>query len=180
MKKIFFLSVIMSITMAAFSQTKSTVSRSVITFKIKNMGINVSGSIAGLQADLQFNQADLPSSIINAAVDVNTLSTGNDSRDEHLKSKDFFDVARFPKIAIKSVSFKHKSGNSYSGLFNLIIKDKTKQVEIPFTYNETGTSATFTGSFKINRLDFGIGGNSLILSNDVAVNVEVETLVSIK
>jgi len=144
------------------------------------MGISVSGTISGLAGDFQFNPADPASSLINASADANTINTDNNSRDEHLKSSDFFDVARYPKITLKSVSINHKGGNSYSGIFNLTMKDKTKQVEIPFTYSETANSATFKGSFKINRLDFGVGGNSLILSNDVAVNVEVETLVSIK
>lgn len=138
------------------------------------MGINVSGSMSGLQADLQFNQASLASNVINASVDANTINTDNDSRDEHLKSADFFDVARYPKITLKSVSLRHKSGNNYSGTFNLEIKNKTKQIEIPFIYTETGNSATFKGSFKINRLDFGIGDSSLILSNEATVSIEAE------
>jgi len=176
MKKTFFLQIIILTTLSAFSQTNSTVLHSAVTFQIKNMGISVSGSFAGLQADIKFNQADLTSGVINATVDATTINSGNDSRDEHLKSIDFFDVAHYPKISLRSVSFKHKSGNNYSGLFNLVIRDKTKQIEIPFTYNETATSATFKGSFKINRLDYGIGGSSLILSNEVTVNIESEMI----
>ena len=75
---------------------------------------------------------------------------------------------------MKSVSFKHKSGNKYAGQFNLTIKNKTKTFEVPFTYTETGNTAVITGGFKLNRLDFDIGDSSLVLSNDVAVNIEAE------
>jgi polyisoprenoid-binding protein YceI len=138
------------------------------------MGIGTGGSISGLQADIKFNPNDLALSTIESSVETNTLNTDNDSRDEHVKSVDFFDVARYPKITLKSVSFKHKSGANYSGMFNLSIKDKTKPIEIRFTYTEKEGIQKFEGSFKINRLDYGIGGTSLVLSDEVIVSVEVE------
>jgi len=141
------------------------------------MGIGVSGTVGGLLADVQFNPANLASSTISASVDANTINTDNSSRDEHLKGEDFFDVSHFPKIAMKSVSFKHKSGNNYSGLFNLTIKGKTKQVEIPFSFIQKGSTGTFKGGFKMNRLDFGIGDSSLVLSDDVTVSIEADVSV---
>ncbi len=138
------------------------------------MGIGVSGSIGGLLVNVQFNAANLASSTIDASVDVNTINTDNSSRDDHLKSDEFFDAARYPKIGIKSVSFKHKSGNNYTGRFNLTIKGKTKLMEIPFTITEKGNTLAFKSSFKLNRLDYGIGESSMILSDDVTVNIDAE------
>ena len=152
----------------------NTVTRSAITFQTKNMGIGVSGIIGGLQANVQFNAATLASSSIEASVDVNTINTDNSSRDDHLKSDEFFDIAHYPKITIKSVSFKHKSGSNYTGVFNLTIKGKTKQVEIPFTITEKGNELAFKSSFKLNRLDYGIGESSMVLSDNVIVNIDAE------
>jgi polyisoprenoid-binding protein YceI len=152
----------------------NTVTRSVITFQTKNMGIGVSGAISGLQANVQFNAANLASSTIEASVDANTINTDNSSRDDHLKSDEFFDVAHYPKITIKSVSFKHKSAGNYTGIFNLAIKGKTKQVEIPFTIAQKGNALEFKSSFKLNRLDYGIGESSMVLSDDVTVNIDAE------
>lgn len=152
----------------------NTVIRSVITFQTKNMGIGVSGSIGGLQANVQFSAANLASSAIEASVDVNTINTDNSSRDDHLKGEDFFDVSHYPKVAMKSVSFKHKSGNNYTGQFNLTIKGKTKLLEIPFTITEKGNTQAFKSSFKLNRLDFGVGESSMILSDEVTVNIDAE------
>ncbi|MGZ3932792.1 MAG: YceI family protein [Bacteroidia bacterium] len=148
--------------------------RSSITFEIKNLGITTGGSIGGLSAKVNFNPANLGISTLEASVDVKTINTDNDSRDEHLRSEDFFDVARYPKISLKSVAFKHKSGNNYTGTFTLTIKDKLKQVEIPFTFLDKGNSVEFKGTFKINRLDFGVGGSSMVLSDNVNITIDCE------
>lgn len=158
----------------AFRYVNSTVTRSAITFKTRNMGIGVSGTIGGLQANVHFNQADLATSTIEASVDAATINTDNSSRDEHLHGEDFFDVAHYPKITLKSVSIRHRSGNNYTGQFNLTIKAKTKPVEIPFTCTQTGAVTTFKGSFKLNRLDYGVGTSSLVLSDEVTINIDAE------
>jgi polyisoprenoid-binding protein YceI len=157
----------------AWSQTKITVARSTIKFQIKNLGIKTGGSISGLDANIVFDPNKLDSSLIEASVDVNTINTDNDTRDKHLKSDEFFDAPHYPKITMKSVTIKHKSGNNYIGQFTVTIKNKTKTFDVPFTYTDNGSTATITGGFKLNRLDFGVGENSLVMSNDVSVSIEV-------
>jgi len=161
-------------TCTGFTSTKPA-TRWSITFQAKNMGITVDGSVTGLQADIQFNPVGLAASSIQASVDANTINTDNSSRDEHLKSSDFFDVVHYPKITVKSVSFKHKSGNNYIGKFSLTIKNKTKMLDIPFSVTDKEGVASFKGTFRINRLDFGIGDSSLVLSDEVTVNIIAET-----
>jgi len=172
MKKFLLPILLIALSTTAFTYLNSTVTKAAITFKTKNMGIGVDGTINGLQADVHFNPADPAASIITASVDANTINTDNSSRDEHLHGEDFFDVAHYPKITIKSVSFKHRSGNNYTGQFNLTIKGKTKLIDIPFTYTQSGNESAFKGSFKINRLDYGIGSSSLVLADEVTVNVD--------
>jgi polyisoprenoid-binding protein YceI len=153
---------------------QSVVTRSAITFEIKNLGISTGGSISGLLADVHFTPANLNSSTLEASVDVNTINTDNSSRDEHLRSEDFFDVLHYPKIALKSIAFKHKGGNNYIGTFTLTIKGKSKQIEIPFTYLDKENAFEFKGAFKINRVDFGVGSKSMILADEVTVNIDCE------
>jgi polyisoprenoid-binding protein YceI len=159
---------------AGFVLQKSVVRRSAITFQVKNLGISSTGTIDGLQADVRFNPANLSSSLIESSVDVNTINTTNADRDDHLKSDAFFDAAHYPKITMKSVSLKHRSGNNYTGEFDLTIKGKVKTIEIPFSCIQKGNSIAFKSSFKLNRLDFGVGESSMILSNDVTVNIDAE------
>ncbi|QEM06976.1 YceI family protein [Mucilaginibacter rubeus] len=170
-KKIYIVVLLIFATAAGFAQT---VSKSDISFKIKNLGFNVGGTFGGLQADIKFKPNDLEGSSIEASVLSNTVNTDNESRDKHLKSEDYFDVIKYPKITLKSVSFKRKSGSNYIGNFNVTIRDKTKLIEVPFTYTESGNTAQLKGSFMILRTDFGIGGKNLILSNEANVSVEAE------
>lgn len=157
---------------AASAQTK--VNKASIKFQLKNLGVNTGGTFTALQATIQFNPDKLDASTIEAILDANSVNTDNDLRDSHLRSDEFFDVAKYPKITMRSVSFKHKSGDSYTGQFNLTIKDKTKTFEVPFTYTATDNTASFKGGLKLNRLDFGIGSKSLVMGNDVSVSIEVE------
>jgi polyisoprenoid-binding protein YceI len=157
------------------SAQKVVILKNTIKFQLKNLGINTGGSISGLQASMIFNPDNLAASSIEAVLDANTVNTDNDLRDSHLRGEEYFDVAKYPAITMKSVSLKHKSGDKYTGQFNLTIKDKTKTYEVPFTYTtDPSNTATFKGGLKINRLDFGIGGKSLVMGNEVSVSIEVQ------
>lgn len=160
----------------SYAQVKpQTVTKSSVTFHIKNLGITVNGLFAGFKGDIKFDPANLAASTIEASVETNTIDTDNGTRNDHLKSDSYFDVARYPTITMKSTSFKHKIGNSYTGTFNLTIKDITKTVEIPFTYTETGNTASFKGNFQVERSDYGVGGKSLVMSDDVKVDIDIAT-----
>lgn len=158
-----------------YAQTTQKVTKSSVTFQIKNMGINTTGTFSGLDADIVFDPANPGASHLNASVDATTVNSDNSMRDNHLKSEDYFEVAKYPKITLKSVSINHKSGSNYTGVFDVTIKDKTKQLEMPFTYTESGNSAEFKGTLKIVRTDFGVGGSSMILSKEAFVTIDVQT-----
>jgi polyisoprenoid-binding protein YceI len=138
------------------------------------MGINTGGSFSGLKADIKFDPAHLDASTIEASIDTKTINTDNENRDHHLKSDSYFDAEKYPEITMKSISFKHKSGDSYTGVFNLTIKHKTNSVEVPFIYSENGNTASFKGTLRIKRTDYGVGGKSLVMSNDVTITINVD------
>jgi polyisoprenoid-binding protein YceI len=175
MKKVLVLMMAAMMAAGVLAQSKHVVTQSSLTFKIKNLGFDTGGSINGLVADISFDKDKPESSAIAASADVNTINTDNEMRDKHLKSEDYFDALRYPKISMRSVAIKHRSGNNYVATFNVTIKDKTKTVDVPFTYVVTGAIAHFKGSFKIQRSDFGIGSKGLTLGNDVTVEIDVET-----
>jgi polyisoprenoid-binding protein YceI len=160
---------------STFAQVKHTITKSTITFQIKNMGFNTSGNVGGVQATIMFDPEKLDASSIEASADAATINTDNNMRDEHLKGDSYFDATKYPKITMKSVSLKHKGGNNYTGQFSVTIKDKTKRLDMPFTYTDNGGTADFNGTLKLKRSDFGIGGGSLVMSDDVKVTIDVET-----
>lgn len=176
MKKIYPFLIIILFATASFAQVKQqTVTKSAVTFHIKNLGITVDGIIAGFKGDIKFDPAKLATSSITATVETNTIDTDNGTRNDHLKSDSYFDAAKYPTITMKSVSFKHNSGNKYTGTFNLTIKDRTNTITVPFTYAETGTNAELKGGFQIERTDYDIGGHSMVMSNDVKIDIDVIT-----
>ena len=151
------------------TQTSSTV-----TFIIKNAGFNVDGSFQGLKADIKFDPKNLSASQITASIDAATINTGTNARDKHLRNEDYFYVEKYPKITMKSIRFANSKSGDYIGYFNLTIRDVTKEVTVPFKFEEKSGQAVFSGSFTINRRDFGVGSGSLILSNNATINLNIE------
>ncbi|MDB5286364.1 MAG: hypothetical protein JWR05_1313 [Mucilaginibacter sp.] len=175
MKKICISIFILIVSNSAFAQLKNNVTKSKITFQINNLGIKTGGTIGKMEAEVKFDPGKLDASKIDAVADITTINTDNNMRDSHLKSEDYFDVVKYPNITMSSIAFKKRSGNNYIGQFNITIKNKTKMVELPFTYTDTGNIAWLKGSFKINRSDFGVGGGSLTLANETIIFIEAET-----
>jgi len=139
-----------------------------VTFVIKNFGINTKGSFNGLKGTIKWDAANPSASQINASVDVNTINTNIDSRDKDLKEEKYFNQPKYPTINFTSTAV---TATSVTG--NLTMKGVTKSVTFPITVTPAGSGYTFEGSFTINRRDYGVGGNSMVLSDDVKVTLKV-------
>jgi polyisoprenoid-binding protein YceI len=159
-----------------FAQTEwKLATGSTVTFVIKNAGLKVDGKLEGLQTTIKFDSQNLATSSIEASLETTTINTDNKTRDGHLRKEDYFNVAKYPKMSIKSVSFSKdgNNGNTYKGKFKLTIKGVTKEIEIPFSYIENGNAATLKGSFTINRLDYTVGGNSWVMADNVIISLNI-------
>lgn len=143
-----------------------------ISFKIKNAGINVNGSFKGFKGQLLFDPNALSSSSLGGSVEAATINTDNTTRDRHLRSDDYFDVEKYKLIEIHSKNL-YKTDNGFAGIFNLTIRDKTKPIEIPFSFLTNGNNGIFEGSFTIDRRDYGVGGNSIIMGDKVTISIVV-------
>ena len=159
----------------AYSQTKWTVDTTSITFQIKNAGILVNGSFEGLVAHIKFDPDELDDSHIMAQIDAQTIKTGIRLRDKHLRQWDYLDVEQYPRIALRSTTFKKNLDNNFVGSFLLDLKGRQELIEIPFNFVNNGDRSTFEGTFQINRQDFEIGDESLILADTIQVKVWVQT-----
>ena len=100
-------------------------------------------------------------------------------RDTHLKSDDFFNAEKYPKMTFKSISFKKVSGNKYALTGNLTLRDVTKNVTFDVTYGGTAkdgygnTKAGFKASTIINRFDYGLKWNALTEAGGMTVGSDV-------
>lgn len=139
-----------------------------VTFK----GGKVEGVIKGLKTSITFDEAKPENSKITATLDVNTINTGNGMMNKHAKFEDGLDAKKFPSINFESLSVTVKSGK-YSANGKLTIKGVTKEINLPFTFENKGLESLFKGKFNIKPKDFNItrGGTPEALEIEITAPV---------
>lgn len=133
-----------------------------VHFVIKNFGFKTGGDFKGIKGRIQFDPAQFASSDFEVSIDAATIDTDNSTRDEHLRGSEYFDVEKYKTITFKSTKVVRstKAGRFYM-YGNLTIKGVTKPVEFGFGATPQDGGYVFDGEFRINRLDFGVGGSSV-------------------
>jgi len=144
-----------------------------INFSLRNFGFKTGGSLAAPEGDILFTPDDLSKSYFRMTIKSESINTDNNSRDNHLRDEDYFNVKKYPLIRFESTIIRavNKIGN-YEAVGTLTIKDKSKEITLPFKAEKNGNGYLFTGSFKMNRRDFDVGGSSTI-SNELTVDIKV-------
>ncbi|PIQ50332.1 MAG: polyisoprenoid-binding protein [Cytophagales bacterium CG12_big_fil_rev_8_21_14_0_65_40_12] len=139
-----------------------------VSFTIRNAGFNVEGKFTEASIDYNFDVKNLNSAYFNADIKVGSIDTGIGSRDKHLLKDKYFDVDQFPSMTFRSTQVV-KEANQYFILGKLTIKGASRDLKIPLTAFED----SFEVEFELNRRDYGVGGNSLILSDDVNIKLKL-------
>ena len=176
MKKIIS-AIILGFTCAAF--ITGNISWTIVTgtktnFSIKGLlGSAVTGTLDITKSDIKFDAAAPATADIMAVVSVGSINTGNSKRDNHLKTADYFDAASYPEITFKSVAISKTADGQFIASGNLSIKKITRHIDIPFSFTPSGNSAVFKGSFVIKRTDFGVGEKSMLMGNEVTINLSI-------
>jgi len=158
-----------------------------ITFKVKHLVIsNVSGNFSKYDATMTTDKADFTDAQIYFEADVNSVSTNSEQRDGHLKSDDFFNAEKFPKITFKSTSVEKKSGDEYTLNGNLTIRDITKPVSLhvvhggnmvdPWGQHKEGFEITG----KISRKEFGLKWNAITEAGGAVVSDDVRLILNVQ
>jgi polyisoprenoid-binding protein YceI len=151
-----------------------------IGFKVKHLVIStVSGKFNSFDGKLEGDIEDIASAKISFSADIDSIHTGNDQRDGHLKSADFFDAAAHPKLSFESTGIE-KKGEDYKVTGNLTLKGITKQVTLNAEFGGVQKSlygqtvAGFEVTAKINRQDFGLTWSAVTEAGGVVVSDEVK------
>lgn len=159
-----------------------------IYFDIKHIFSSVRGNFTGFSGTFVFDPDNLQKSSIEMTVDTQSVYTQITKRDNHLRSKEFFDVSKYPAMTFKSRSITHLSDNNYRVTGDLTIKDVTKPIEVPFVFygvkdhplEKNKQVAGFEGSFTIDRLDYHVGDGKYVkmgvVGKEVAIFVALEML----
>ena len=151
-----------------------------ITFRIKHLGITfVYGFFPNAGGVYTFDDEHLENASIRIKVRVADINTGNEKRDQHLRSPDFFDEKKFPCIVFKSVSIAMADSGQYEVTGELSLHGVTKQVTVQAVktglYHEPGGEyrSGFETRFSVKRSDFG-------MQYMTAVSDKVELFVSVE
>jgi polyisoprenoid-binding protein YceI len=158
-------------------------------FTIRHMGIsNVHGRFGNVNGTLTLDEKDIAKSDIDATVDVTTVDTGVAQRDTHLKSADFFDATKYPKMTFVGKSLSNANGqlqltgdltmHGVTRPVTLALDGPSKEQVDPYGKTRRAFSATTT----IHRQDFGLVWNGnlksgdTVLGDDVKVELDIELI----
>lgn len=126
---------------------------------------------------------------VEATADVASITTGDDGRDTHLKSADFFDVEKYPSMTLVSTGIERK-GDDYVLHANLTIREITKPVDFDLEFDGVskdpwgGTRAGFAAETEVNRKDWGLEWNlaletgGVMLGDKVKLQLEIQAVKS--
>jgi polyisoprenoid-binding protein YceI len=191
MKRLFALAVALATPVAALAQSGWIIepNHTHSSFTIRHLVIsNVRGEFGKTTGTVSLDEKDVTKSTVEAKIETTTIDTRVADRDNHLRSPDFFDVAKYPAITFKSTKVEKDGEGKLKVHGNLTIKDvtkpvvlevvgPTKEIKDPWGNTRRGISATT----KINRKDYGLNWSKVIeagpvVGDEVAIEIEAELL----
>jgi len=187
MKKLVLSFLLVIVSTFTFAQTTWSIDpmHSSFNFNINHMGISfIQGRYDKFEGNVVTSGEGLDNTKFNFTIDAASINTDVAPRDTHLKSADFFDVAKYPSLTFVSTASKKLKDNTYAVTGNLTIKGVTKPVTLNVIYGGTAkdkpgnTKIGIRTSFKINRLDYGINYDptGAGVAKDVEITVFAELI----
>ncbi len=186
-KSLFILFILSFISLHAQTKWSFDKAHSKVQFKVTHMVISeVTGQFKNYDGTVEATKEDFTDAKINFTIDVSSIDTDNEQRDNHLKSDDFFNAEKYPKITFISKSFKKVGNNKFKLTGDLTIRDITKQVDLDVIYNGTvkdpwgNIRAGFKVTGRVNRFDFGLKWNALLELGGAVVDKDVDIIIDVE
>lgn len=158
-----------------------------VQFKVKHLMIStVTGQFANFEGTVEAASEDFSGASITFEADVDSISTKNADRDQHLKAPDFFDAAQYPKVRFVSKEVKKIDDTNYKVTGDLTIREHTKPVELAVEYGGITkdpwgqVKAGFELSGKINRKEFGLAFHATTDTGGLVLGDEVKLLAAVE
>jgi polyisoprenoid-binding protein YceI len=166
---------------------------STIEFMVKHMGIsNVKGTFKDYDGKIEMDEKSPNKDTASIKIKTSSIETGTAKRDEHLKSPDFFDVAKFPEMSFETTKVS-KKGENWTVDGKLTLHGVTKPITLKATFGGKTTDpygnerVAFSATGKIDRKDFGLTWNKpmntsaekvggMMVGDDVTLSFEIEAI----
>ena len=153
-----------------------------LEFKVRHMMIStVKGQFKSFEVQVENPSDDLTQAQVEVKIEVDSIDTKNEQRDQHLKSSDFFDAPNNPTIVFKSTAISKEDDENYNITGDLTIKGITKSITLQVEFGGIAKDpwgndkVGYTVSSKINRGDFGLTWNAALETGGVMVSEEVKS-----
>jgi polyisoprenoid-binding protein YceI len=160
-----------------------------VTFKVRHLVISsVTGHFKTYEGTVESEKDDFTDARIRFSADINSIDTGVEQRDNHLKSPDFFDAANHPKLSFVSTGVEKKSEGEYKIKGDITIRGVSKPVVLDAEFGGVQndmygrTVAGFEMTGKIDRQQFGLHwsavteAGSIVAGNDVKISISAELI----
>jgi polyisoprenoid-binding protein YceI len=186
MKKLNVLAALLFVAGMATAQTTWNLDKSHtnIQFNVTHMVVSeVNGAFTDFDATIVSKSDDFNGAEVTFTAKTASVNTGNENRDKHLKSDDFFNAEQFPEIKFKGTIV--KTGGKYQLKGDFTMRDVTKPVVFDISYGGQidtgrGVKAGFKFTGKVNRLEYGLKWSNKLASGELAVADEVEVVVKVE
>ena len=164
------------------------VDHTAVTFKVRHLFSQTQGNFKKFEGVIEYEPGKPETWSTSGTIQVESIDTNVPERDKHLKSPDFFDVAKFPAITFKSTGVENATETSAKLKGEMTMHGVTKPIVLDVQINGAGSDpwgnmrAGFTATTKINRKDFDIAWNqtldkgALMLGEEVQITLEIEAL----
>lgn len=174
-------------TLVAVNTWSIDASHSIAEFAVKHMMVStVKGRFGTLEGVAEIDESNPLASSVRASIDVASITTNEPQRDTHLRSDDFFNAEKFPKITFISKRVERVDAENYRVVGDLTIRDVTKEVVLDTEFEGQvrdpygNQRAGFTATAQISRGDFGVNFNGLLETGGVIVSDKVKITLHIE
>lgn len=143
------------------------------------MVTKVRGSFTGFEGSAVVEGADLGASSVTVTIQADSIDTGNEQRDAHLRSNDFLAMDEFPQITFVSTAVRQTGPDALEITGDLTVRGTTRPVTVPFSFDGLAVDPFgnerigFEGSTTISRQDFGVTWNAPLEAGGVLVSDKV-------
>lgn len=158
-----------------------------VQFKVKHLVIStVTGSFGSYEGQIEADGDDFENATAIFTADIDSISTNNEDRDQHLKSDDFFNAEEYPQLKFESTNFEKVGDQEYKVTGDLTIRDVTKQVELDVVHGGTvgdpygNTKAGFEVTGAINRKEFGLTWDAVTEAGNVVVGDKIKLQMNVQ
>ncbi|MBZ4189447.1 YceI family protein [Niabella beijingensis] len=159
----------------------SDLTHSELGFKIRHLMIsNVTGAIRDFHIEVETPGEDFSNAQIRLTAKMDSISTNNEQRDEHLRNADFFEVEKYPELEFVSTGIIRRDEESFDLRGDLTLKGVTRPVQLKVEHNGTtkdpwgNERAGFSVTGKIERSQWGISFNSVLETGGIALGEDVK------